>query len=61
MSPLKVLSRGYAIATRADGAAIRDASEVAIGDSIGVRVACGTLEAAVTATRRPSGEEEGPR
>jgi exodeoxyribonuclease VII large subunit len=47
MSPLKVLGRGYAIATRKDGRAIRDASEVAPGDPIAVRVAQGTLHAEV--------------
>ena len=39
MSPLKVLARGYAIATRTkDGRAVRDASEVARGDEVHVRV-----------------------
>ena len=37
MSPLKVLGRGYAVATRADGRAIRDASDVVPGDRIAIR------------------------
>lgn len=49
MSPLKVLARGYAIATRAaDGRAIRDASEVTRGDTIHVRVGGGSFDADVT-------------
>jgi exodeoxyribonuclease VII large subunit len=48
MSPLKVLARGYAIATRvADGRAIRDASEVAPGDKVHVRVGAGSFDADV--------------
>lgn len=59
MSPLKVLSRGYAIATRAkDGHAVRDAREVAPGDDVHVRVGSGTFEAKVTETRlEPRGGE----
>jgi exodeoxyribonuclease VII large subunit len=49
MSPLKVLSRGYAIATREkDGRAVRDASEVARGDRVHVRVGAGSFDAEVT-------------
>ena len=55
MSPLKVLGRGYAIATRADGAAIRDAGEVRRGERIEVRVARGRIEADVMDVAR---EEE---
>jgi len=47
MSPLAVLSRGYAIATRADGRAIRAAGEVAPGDLVHVRVGAGSIEASV--------------
>jgi len=48
MSPLKVLARGYAIATRAaDGRAVRDASEVQAGDLVHVRVGRGAFDAAV--------------
>jgi exodeoxyribonuclease VII large subunit len=49
MSPLKVLSRGYAIATRTkDGHAVRDASEVTRGDTVHVRVGAGSFDAEVT-------------
>lgn len=48
MSPLKVLSRGYAIATHAkDGRAVRDISEVALGDRVELRVCHGEFEAEV--------------
>lgn len=47
MSPLKVLGRGYAIATRADGHAVRDANEVQPGDRVHVRVARGAFDAEV--------------
>ncbi len=49
MSPLKVLSRGYAIATRTkDGHAVRDASEVSRGETVHVRVGAGSFDAEVT-------------
>ena len=46
MSPLSVLSRGYAIATH-EGVAVRDASEVKDGDLVTVRVHEGRFEAVV--------------
>jgi exodeoxyribonuclease VII large subunit len=48
MSPLKVLARAYAIVTRTDGRAVRDAGEVEAGDALHVRVASGSFEAQVT-------------
>jgi exodeoxyribonuclease VII large subunit len=39
MSPLKVLGRGYAIATTTRGRAVRDAADVVVGDSLQLRVA----------------------
>jgi len=46
MSPLKVLARGYAIVTK-EGHAVRDASEVAAGDRVRVRVGEGAFDAEV--------------
>jgi exodeoxyribonuclease VII large subunit len=46
-SPLKVLARGYAIATRDDGRAIRSGSDVSAGQRIHVRVRDARLEAVV--------------
>jgi len=47
LSPLKVLARGYAIATREDGRAVRTAADVAAGDRIRVRVRDARIEASV--------------
>ncbi len=58
LSPLTVLGRGYAIATRADGRAVRDASEVALGDGIDVRVARGSLTARVSEVRPDTSPRE---
>ena len=53
LSPLAVLARGYAIARRAgDGHIVRDASEVAHGDELAVRVARGEILATVASTVR---------
>lgn len=47
MSPLRVLGRGYAIATRDDGVAVRSASEVDVDDVVTVRVHEGKFDARV--------------
>ena len=47
LSPLKVLGRGYAIATREDGRAVRRASDVKPGERISVRVESARIEADV--------------
>jgi len=49
MSPLKVLGRGYAIAMREDGSAVRRAADLAVGDSVSVRFAEGKANCEVTA------------
>jgi exodeoxyribonuclease VII large subunit len=49
MSPLKVLARGYAIATRSDGRAVRDPDDVCAGEVISLRVRSACIEALVTA------------
>jgi exodeoxyribonuclease VII large subunit len=46
-SPLKVLARGYAIATRDDGRAVRSRDDVAPGDALHVRVRDARVEARV--------------
>lgn len=48
MSPLKVLTRGYAMAQTAQGEVLRSVHQVAAGDSICVTVSDGTLSATVT-------------
>jgi exodeoxyribonuclease VII large subunit len=51
LSPLAVLSRGYALLYAADGKLLRSASETAAGRTIRARLAHGTLEAEVTQTK----------
>ena len=48
LSPLKVLGRGYAIARDADGHVVTNASALAPGDAVSVRLGEGSFEAAVT-------------
>jgi exodeoxyribonuclease VII large subunit len=47
LSPLAVLSRGYAIATAPNGQALRKAAEVPVGSAVHVRLAEGSLVAEV--------------
>jgi exodeoxyribonuclease VII large subunit len=55
LSPLGVVARGYAIVQRADdGAIVRRAAEVAVGDGLRVRLAEGELDARVEAVREDS-------
>jgi exodeoxyribonuclease VII large subunit len=50
VSPLATLDRGYAIVTRGrDGAVLRDASRVAVGDAVDARLARGLLRCRVEA------------
>src|SRR5499427_5031209 len=46
-SPLKVLERGYAIATDASGTVLRDAAQVQIGDSLSLQLHRGRLSTEV--------------
>ena len=48
MSPLKVLTRGYAMAQTQDGQLLRSAQQVAPGDPIHITVSDGTISATVT-------------
>jgi exodeoxyribonuclease VII large subunit len=48
LSPLAVLSRGYALVFDGEGHLLRDASDVAVGDPLRIRVQSGTLAAQVT-------------
>ncbi len=51
MSPLAVLSRGYAVARTESGAVLRSADEVAAGERIGVTLGQGSLVCTVNETR----------
>ena len=54
LSPLKTLERGYAIVQAEDGAVVRDAADVTVGQELGVRLASGRLSVSVSA-RLPAG------
>jgi len=57
VSPLAVLARGYSVTHRtSDGAALRDAREVAPGDEIETRLAHGSVTSRVESVR-PAGED----
>jgi len=47
LSPLKVLSRGYAVAVRSDGKVLRSAAEAEVGQRINVKLAAGSLDCTV--------------
>ena len=51
LSPLAVLSRGYAIATTSAGRAVRSSSEVKAGDELSIRLHEGRLDATVRRTQ----------
>ncbi len=51
MSPLKVLTRGYAVAQKTDGEVIRSVKQVSIGENIQVMVADGILDTNVAAVK----------
>ena len=48
MSPLKVLTRGYAMASTEDGSVLRSVRQVKPGDSVNVSLGDGSLRACVT-------------
>jgi exodeoxyribonuclease VII large subunit len=51
LSPLATLERGYAVLQGADGAAVRDASQVTAGTQLVARLARGRLDVTVDAAR----------
>ena len=51
MSPLRVLERGYAIAQDAQGAIVREAAAMSIGDALRVRLWKGELDCLVKETK----------
>jgi exodeoxyribonuclease VII large subunit len=52
LSPLAVLSRGYALVWDENGRLVRDPTDVRAGDPLRVRVAGGELPAVVTGRER---------
>jgi exonuclease VII large subunit len=55
-----VLSRGYAIATTAAGRAVRDTSELSVGQRLTVRVERGRFDAEVVSVPAQGGQGEKP-
>lgn len=51
MSPLKVLSRGYAMAQRTDGKLIRSIDDVAVGDNLHLTLGDGSLKVTVNSLK----------
>jgi len=58
MSPLKVLARGYAVATGADGAVLRSAVQAQPGDPIRVQLQDGALHCTVNNREDAHGKTE---
>ena len=58
MSPLKVLSRGYAMAQGEDGRVLRSVSQTELGQMITVRFSDGSVSATVTSIKEASHEQE---
>jgi len=51
LSPAATLERGYAVVRTLDGAVVRSAGEVEMGDALRIRVADGDIDVTVAATR----------
>jgi exodeoxyribonuclease VII large subunit len=47
LGPHRVLQRGYAVVTTADGGVVRRAADLAPGDRVGIRLAVGAVSARV--------------
>ena len=58
LSPLKVISRGYAIVENEDGKLIRSANQVDVGDSVNLTVSDGQLTAQITAKKEAHPHEQ---
>ena len=58
LSPLKVLARGYAVATNSDGKAIRSPREVSAGEKLTLRLSEGKLSVKVEGIRKKKAAEQ---
>ena len=58
MSPLKVLTRGYAIAQTADGDVLRSVKQIEVGESLTVSLQDGTVSATVNDLKETQYESE---
>lgn len=57
LSPLTILGRGYAIATRPDGRALRSSEEVTVGDELSLRLGRGRVKSRVVSTEKDEPRE----
>ena len=55
MSPMKVLARGYTVASKPDGTVIRSVNEAETGAHIRVRLQDGSLHCTVDKKEKPDG------
>ena len=58
MSPLKVLTRGYAIAEKTDGTVIKSVNDINRGESFHVRLKDGSIAAEVSAKEENHHEQQ---
>jgi exodeoxyribonuclease VII large subunit len=58
LSPLAVLSRGYALVYAADGRLLRSAAETSVGETVRARLAHGAIDAEITGTDVVAGTRE---
>ena len=61
LSPLKVLGRGYAVASDVNGHVVDTVGKVSPGDAIGVLVSDGIIQAEVTGVSRDEKTGASPR
>ena len=54
LSPLKVLSRGYALVRDADGHVVSSAADLAVGDEVDMLLGTGSARAQVTQVSKES-------
>ena len=54
MSPLKVLTRGYSVASKSDGSLIRSVFGLNTGDDVHIRLSDGSLIAKITEIKERS-------
>ena len=58
LSPLAILNRGYALVFDAQGALVRDAKRISVGDEVSARLARGRIRARVSATEPAASESD---
>jgi exodeoxyribonuclease VII large subunit len=57
LSPLKVLGRGFSITETESGEIVRNVTQTAVGETVKIKLAKGSLKAKVTETEQPGSNE----